>query len=71
MRQQDETDYIMEDGTDTVWITVNNVSVHVVRKEDGVSVKLYPLKQEMNDCIGETFLTWEEAKAKGGEDDRV
>ena len=63
----DGTDYILQDGYNSVWITVNNVSVNIVRREDGVSVALYPLHQEMNDCITETWATWGEAAAESEE----
>ena len=58
-REEPGTDYVL-DGSDTLWITVSNVSINIVRREDGVSVMLYPLGQEMNDCIAETWMAWEE-----------
>tara|TARA_R100001086_G_C11676326_1_gene214376 strand:+ start:304 stop:501 length:198 start_codon:yes stop_codon:yes gene_type:complete len=62
LRQEEETDYILEDDSNNLWITVNNVSINIVRREEGVSVMLYPLKQEMNDCIAETWVTWGEVE---------
>jgi hypothetical protein len=54
-----DTDYVL-DGSDYVWITVGNVSINISRRENGVSVMLYPLGREMNDCIAETWMAWEE-----------
>ena len=65
------TDYILQGGYDSVWITVNNVSVNIVRREDGVSVALYPLHQETNDCIAETWATWGEGVRECPECDQV
>lgn len=44
-----------------VWITVNNLSVHVKHGEEGVSVTIYPLDREMSDSIAETWVTFDEA----------
>ena len=60
LRQEAETDYILLES-DSVWITVNNISVCIIRWEDGVSVRLYPLNSEDEDCIAETSATWSEA----------
>ena len=55
-------DYVLEDDSDRAWITINNISVYIVRQDDGVSVELYPLNHEDGDCITETWATWGEAE---------
>ena len=67
MYQEDSEDYVLQEGRDNVWVTVSNISVNITRREDGVSVALYPLHQEMNDCIAETWATWGEAAAESEE----
>ena len=67
MYQEDSEDYVLQEGRDNVWVTVSNISVNITRREDGVSVALYPLHQEMNDCIAETWVTWGEAAAESEE----
>ena len=53
-------DYIM--ASDSIWITVKNISVHIARKDEGVSVSLYPTNFEDGDSITETWATYSEAK---------
>jgi len=62
LRLEEETDYILNEESDSVWITVNNISVCIIRWEEGVSVRLYPLNSEDEDCIAETSATWGEAR---------
>ena len=48
----DSTDYILQRGHVSCWITVGKISVHVVRQPDKtVKVALYPLGQEADDPI--------------------
>ena len=46
---------------ESAWITVHNISVHIARKDDGVSVSLYPFNHEDGDSITETWATYDEA----------
>lgn len=55
-------EYKLADGEDSVWIEVGNVSVHVKRGDDGVSISLYPVDGENGDSIAETFVTYAEAE---------
>lgn len=49
-----------------VWLTVENISVHVKKDDDGVSVDLFALGKE-DDSLGGNWLLYSEAA--GGEDD--
>jgi len=59
---EEETDYILVG--DRVWITINNISVYIIRGEYGVSVELYPLNYEDGNLITETRATWEDAETQ-------
>jgi len=59
-------DYVLESGA--VWITVGNISVHVKKGNEGVSVALYPLDGETGESIGETWATFKEAENPDEED---
>lgn len=48
-------DYVMAEDALTCWITIDKVSVHLVRDKDGVRVYLYPLYDEMNNEIDSAF----------------
>lgn len=48
-------DYVMHDEAVSCWITVDKISVHVMRDKAGVHVNLYPLYDEMNDPIDSAF----------------
>lgn len=46
-------------------LTVENISVYVVRQDEGVSVYLYPLDGQGSaggPCLGETWATFAEAE---------
>lgn len=54
------------DGPSSVWITVKNLSVNVSRKDEGVSITVYPVGDEMDgESITETWALYTEAH--GGE----
>ena len=55
------TDYELMEGHQSCWITVNNISVYIRRTDEGVSVQLYPLNNEFEDSLGETWATFAEA----------
>lgn len=44
-------DYVLDPRARTCWITVDDISVHIVRLNGEVAVSLYPLHDEMNDPI--------------------
>jgi hypothetical protein len=62
LKRLGETDYELRPHCDSIWITVNNISVYIKRNDEGVSVDLYPLGLEMNDALASTWLTFAEAE---------
>ncbi len=50
-RLTDRDDYIL--ASKSIWIEANGISLHVLKGDDGsVTVKAYPLGDEMSDPIG-------------------
>ena len=49
-------DYLSD--ANTVWIEVNNVSVCIIKRDDGVNVKLYHLRHEAEDCLAEVSVDY-------------
>jgi hypothetical protein len=47
---------------DNAWITVGNISVHIVRTDEGVVVDLYPKAAEMSEAMMSTYLFFAEAE---------
>lgn len=43
-----DNDYILKDDQTSVWITVNDLSVYVLRDGEGVQVRIYPINKEMD-----------------------
>ena len=41
-----DTDYELNEGHQSCWITVNNISVYIHRTDEGVAVNLYPVARE-------------------------
>lgn len=63
-----DRDYTLPADLPGVWVTVDNISVHVVRHSapgsiPGVTVNLYPLGVEMDDPLGSATAYLDEAKA--------
>lgn len=52
-------DYVLED--ESVWITVNNISVHIIKTDEGVVADLYPLGKEDENPMTSTWLMFAEA----------
>lgn len=62
LKRKSGSDYILRKAHKSVWITVGNISVHVVRTDEGVSVDLYPVGEEMEDPICGTWALFAEAE---------
>lgn len=48
---------------DTVWITVNNLSLYIRKNDEGVSVDIFPVGFESEDPIAGTWATYAEVDA--------
>ena len=57
-----ETDYLLNPEHDSVWITIDNISVYLRRHDWGVCVDLYPTEQKVADSFGSTWLSFDEAR---------
>jgi len=53
-----DTDYELNEDFKSCWITVNNISVYILRTGDGVSVDLLPLGKEDKPPIVSTYATF-------------
>lgn len=47
--------------SDSLWVTVGNVSVHVIKTDEGVVVDLYPLGHETDEVLASTYINFSEA----------
>ena len=57
-----ETEYSLKPTQNTVWITVDNISIYLRRHDDNVSVDFYPLGREDSDSLAGTYLSFDEAR---------
>ena len=62
LTMNDDLDYTLDSDSETVWMTVDTVSIKIRRQDEGVSVHLYPLGREDEDAIGETFARYDECQ---------
>lgn len=46
----------------SVYVTVENISVYIKKDDEGVSVDLFPLGQEMAESLGSTYAFYAEAR---------
>lgn len=57
---EDETDYLMPEGCESIWITINNLSIYVRRELTGVAIVVYPLHDEMNESLATVSVPFPE-----------
>jgi len=62
LHQDQYSDYTLKQGENSVWITVDNISVYVVRADEGVIVDLYPKGDEMSAPLTGTYAFNSEAE---------
>lgn len=62
LSHDDENDYTLRDGETSCWITVDNISVYIVRTDEGVVVDLFPRYLEMECAIASTYAFFNEAQ---------
>ena len=56
------TEYTLKEAYPSCWVTVNNISVYIVRTDEGVVVDLYALGCEDEQAsIGSTWAMFQEA----------
>lgn len=61
-RYEGETDYLLEPGATSCWITVDNISVYIVRTDEGVVVDLYAKGRESDESLAGTWALNQEAE---------
>lgn len=45
-----------------LWLTIKNISVHIIETDEGVIVDIYPLNHEDEDPITTTYAFFNEAE---------
>lgn len=58
-----DSDYILKAEEQSCWVTVDNISVYIIRTDVGVDVELYPHGEEHVDCLTNTRAYFHEAQA--------
>lgn len=69
LKEDAESDYILSSDAASVWITVGNLSVYVVRTDEGVSVDIYPEGQEADDALAGTWALYAEVNQEEDDND--
>ena len=57
-----ENDYTLKAGETSCWITVDDLSVYVVRTDEGVVVDIFPRWEEAEDPIASTWALNDEGR---------
>jgi hypothetical protein len=52
-------DYILAKGEDGVWITVDSLSVRLLRTDEGLVIRVFPLGEEANTELGSMCVDWQ------------
>ena len=59
--QDEYSDFTLKTEARSCWITVDNISVYIVRTDEGVSVDLFPKGREGDESIAGTWALHQEA----------
>lgn len=57
------SDYTLKPGQPSCWITVDNISVYIVRGDAGVHISTFPLEKEMEPELGVMTTYFDEVDA--------
>ena len=60
LQQESASEYTLLPAAPSVWLTVDNLSVYVVRNDEGVSVDIFPKGDEDGGSIAGTWATYDE-----------
>lgn len=55
-------DYVLHPAYNACWITVNNISVQIVRQADGVIANLFAVEREVDDPFASCAMSFEDAQ---------
>lgn len=49
-----DNDYVLAEGETSVWVEVDGISIYIRRRDRGIEVSAYPVRQENDDhaCLG-------------------
>jgi len=57
---EENRDYILKQGG--VWITTGNISVHIIKTDEGVICDMYGLNRELDNPVACTWALFSEAE---------
>jgi hypothetical protein len=63
------TDYVFQPEAIGCWVEINNISVYLVRTNEGVFVDLYPIGKENGEPLTSTYASFAEAEAEINNED--
>ena len=61
LRAESEVDYVLKEGHTSCWVTIENISIHIIKTDEGVVTDLYPTGYEDEVAVAGTWLTFAEA----------
>ena len=54
-----DSDYTLAEDADGLWITVNNLSVRLLRTDEGLVIRVFPLGEEANTELDSMRVNWQ------------
>ena len=54
-----DSDYTLAEDADGLWITVNNLSVRLLRTDEGLVIRVFPLGEEANTELDSMRVDWQ------------
>jgi|VirMetMinimDraft_7_1064189.scaffolds.fasta_scaffold00786_7 hypothetical protein len=64
LHQEEYADFVLKKEAQSVWVTIDNLSLYVRRTDEGVAVDIYPVGMEMEDPIVGTWCLRSEAQER-------
>jgi len=61
LEAESEVDYRLNNDYSSFWVTIENISIHVFKTDEGVVADLYPAGYENDEAAAGTWLTFAEA----------
>jgi len=54
--KEGEEDFVLAEDAQSCWITVDHVSIYIIRRPDGVEVMAYPKGMELDDELDGFYI---------------
>ena len=69
LHRESDTDYVLHEDFESVWITVDGLSIYIIRRPDGVEVEAYVKGMEMEAALDGFLVEGDFSESNSSPDD--